>query len=288
MPRRRFTDSDSDDGGASSDDASQRPRGLSRATARSDRQCEFFCGELLELFWDSSCSGCWCAPVTMLLGVLAYVLTMPPGEHTPRESAAASRGRAFAAPVRRFGSSPRDGPVDLIFLWVNGSDPHHRRAMRQAREAKLLPYTPHASRFRDEGIFEYVLRSALGSAVMAQFRHVHLVTSGEIPSWLPSALGLPAGAWPSFVNATISAPLAPLLSLSSRAPPAAAAGAAAAGAAAAGAAAAGAAAAGAAAAGVAAAGGGEAGGEGPTAEERRFFVVPHREILREAEKVLPA
>ena len=68
--------------------------------------------------------------------------------------------------------------------------------MRQARAARLLPYTPHASRFRDEGIFEYALRSALGTAVMAQMRHVYLVSSGEVPSWLPSALGLAQGAWP--------------------------------------------------------------------------------------------
>ena len=167
MSQRRFADSDSDDGGASSDDASQPPRRLSRTAARSERQCECFCGELLELFWDS-CGMC-CVPVTVMLGVLVYVLTMPQGEQAAtRESDAVARIRASAAPVRRFGSSPWDGPVDLVFLWVNGSDPHHRQALRHARETKLLPYTPHASRFRDEGIFEYVLRSALGAAAMAE------------------------------------------------------------------------------------------------------------------------
>ena len=282
MSQRRLADGDSDDGGASSDDASQPPRRLSRINARSERQCECFCGELLELFWES-CGMC-CVPVTVLLGVLAYVLTMPPGEHAPRESAAVARGRASAAPVRRFGSSPLDGPVDLIFLWVNGSDPHHRQALQHAREAKLLPYAPHVSRFRDEGIFEYALRSALGAAVMTQIRHVHLVTSGEIPIWLPSALGITPGAWPSFTNATLSAPLAPLLNLSGRAPAAAAA--------------------------AGSEAGGEVGGEvgglggevgegggrggnrgggarrrggGAVEEERRFFVVPHCEILRDTE-----
>ena len=72
-----------------------------------------------------------------LLGMLGYVLVTPrEGGHAPRESAAMARARAAAAPVRRFGSSPWDGPVDLIFLWVNGSDPHHAQAMRQAREAR--------------------------------------------------------------------------------------------------------------------------------------------------------
>ena len=69
--------------------------------------------------------------------MLGYVLVTPrEGGHAPRESAAMARARASAAPVRRFGSSPWDGPVDLIFLWVNGSDPHHAQAMRQAREAR--------------------------------------------------------------------------------------------------------------------------------------------------------
>ena len=51
MPERRF-DSDSDDGGASSDDAWQPSRGPTRMGARTEPQCECFCGELLALLWD--------------------------------------------------------------------------------------------------------------------------------------------------------------------------------------------------------------------------------------------
>ena len=52
MPQRRF-DSDSDDGGASSDDAWQPSRGPTRMGARTEPQCECFCGELLALLWDA-------------------------------------------------------------------------------------------------------------------------------------------------------------------------------------------------------------------------------------------
>ena len=51
MHQRRF-DSDSDDGGASSDDAWQPSRGPRRMGARTEPQCECFCGELLALLWD--------------------------------------------------------------------------------------------------------------------------------------------------------------------------------------------------------------------------------------------
>ena len=51
MHQRRF-DSDSDDGGASSDDAWQPSRGPRRMGARTEPQFECFCGELLALLWD--------------------------------------------------------------------------------------------------------------------------------------------------------------------------------------------------------------------------------------------
>ena len=52
MPQRRF-DSDSEDGGASSDDAWQPSRGPTRMGARTEPQCECFCDELLALLWDA-------------------------------------------------------------------------------------------------------------------------------------------------------------------------------------------------------------------------------------------
>ena len=56
MPQRR-NDSDSEDGGASSDDAWQPSRGPTRMGARTEPQCECFCGELLALLWEA-CGVC--------------------------------------------------------------------------------------------------------------------------------------------------------------------------------------------------------------------------------------
>ena len=134
--------SDEADSDEASDEAELPPATLSSC-------CSFTeCEDLFELlFCEETCG--LCVPITMILLVIGYALIT---SVFSQETAAAMP--EHSAPARRFHSSPLTEPVDLVFLWVNGSDPRHRQNLQSALERKLLPYTPHSSRFRDEGIFE--------------------------------------------------------------------------------------------------------------------------------------
>ena len=104
-------------------------------------------------------------------------------------------------------------------MWVNGSDPVHDQALKRAQSSKLLQYRPHTSRFRDEGVFEYALRSLLRARrLMARVRHVYIVTAGEVPSWLPldgaaavDGTPLPARALRPPLRQPVAPPLRPLV-----------------------------------------------------------------------------
>ncbi len=106
--------------------------------------------------------------------------------------------------------------VDAVYLWVNGSQSEVQRSLLSAETRGLLPYRPHSSRFRDDGLLQYALRSLLtAERLVSSVRHVYLLTSGEIPSWLPADLraldGSPRGASPRFTEEMVWTPLAPLL-----------------------------------------------------------------------------
>ena len=76
--------------------------------------------------------------------------------------------------------------VDVVYTWVNGSQLEFSEALIDTKRAGRLPYDPHAARYRDDGLFQYSLLSLLQSeALMASVRHVYVVSSGEIPSFLP-------------------------------------------------------------------------------------------------------
>ena len=75
--------------------------------------------------------------------------------------------------------------VDVVYTWVNGSHPEVEKTLVAAMASKTLPYRPHASRFRDDGLFQYAIRSLLAAdGLTASVRHIYVVTSGEIPTWL--------------------------------------------------------------------------------------------------------
>ena len=151
------------------DEASDAEAAEGRRWVHTDEICDEMC--------DSTC----CNPAfTGPCGLLTLLLLIP----LWRVFAAASDGTRFPTSALR----PLDAPerVDVVYMWVNGSDPVHDEALKRAQSSKLLQYRPHTSRFRDEGIFEYALRSLLRARrLMARVRHVYIVTAGEVPSWLP-------------------------------------------------------------------------------------------------------
>ncbi len=85
-------------------------------------------------------------------------------------------------------STSESEAVDAVYLWVDGSDPDFQ-AQREAWAAKspggaeLNGCGP--NRFRDNGELRYSLRSLERNAPW--IRKVHLVTNGQVPSWLELA-----------------------------------------------------------------------------------------------------
>ncbi|WIA31114.1 hypothetical protein OEZ86_001138 [Tetradesmus obliquus] len=84
-----------------------------------------------------------------------------------------------------------DQLVDVVYLWVNGSDPLHQATLRQyAPNKDVYPGYPHIlessssqARFsadRDE--LRFSLRSL--AQHMPWFRHLYIVTNGQVPAWL--------------------------------------------------------------------------------------------------------
>ena len=79
--------------------------------------------------------------------------------------------------------------VDIVYLWVDGSDPVWRNKRSQAREAladseraQSAPYGDVEGRFRDNDELRYSLRAL--DRFFPQHGHVYIVTDGQVPAWL--------------------------------------------------------------------------------------------------------
>ena len=117
--------------------------------------------------------------------------------------------------------------VDVVYTYVNGSHPLVRFNLENARAQKRLPYNPHVARYRDDGLFEFALRSLLAAELVRSVRNVYIVTGGEIPSFLPAHELQPVGrqaiddrggnhSWSchvheSFTRTSLAMPLEPLI-----------------------------------------------------------------------------
>jgi hypothetical protein len=86
-------------------------------------------------------------------------------------------------------SGPAHDAVDIVYLWVDGSDPAWRRKRQQAQQ-QLAPdqsqdmavYGNVEGRFRDNGELRYSLRAL--ERFFPQHGHVYIVTDGQKPDWL--------------------------------------------------------------------------------------------------------
>ena len=86
-------------------------------------------------------------------------------------------------------------PVDIVYLWVDGSDPVWRRKRQAARDrlgaAQNQTLAAHGNvegRFRDNDELRYSLRAL--ERFFPQHGHVYIVTDGQTPAWLRSHPGL--------------------------------------------------------------------------------------------------
>jgi Stealth protein CR2, conserved region 2/Stealth protein CR1, conserved region 1/Stealth protein CR4, conserved region 4 len=84
--------------------------------------------------------------------------------------------------------------VDVVYLWVDGSDPLWQRNRSDAYDRwilqnpnELAKYGDTAGRYRDNGELRYNLRAL--ERFFPSVNHVYVVTAGQVPSWLrPSEL----------------------------------------------------------------------------------------------------
>lgn len=123
-----------------------------------------------------------------------------------------------------------NGPVDIVYLWVDGADPLWRARHRAAYDAwaakhpgQLALHGNVAGRYRDNGELRYNLRAL--ERFFPDHGHVYLVTDRQVPSWLCAGAGLtvidhrqlmPASALPLFDSAHIESYLHQLPGLAER------------------------------------------------------------------------
>jgi hypothetical protein len=102
-------------------------------------------------------------------------------------------------------------PVDVVYLWVDGSDAAWRLKRQQAMDAALdrsdvmAVYANVEGRFRDNDELRFSLRAL--ARFFPDHGHVYVVTDGQVPRWLKPSDGLtiidhadliPAGSLPTF------------------------------------------------------------------------------------------
>ena len=86
-------------------------------------------------------------------------------------------------------------PVDIVYLWVDGSDAAWRSKRQQARHAlnaeqrqQVPVYGDVEGRFRDNDELRYSLRAL--ERFFPQHGHIYIVTDGQVP--VPTGPGLGA------------------------------------------------------------------------------------------------
>jgi hypothetical protein len=123
-----------------------------------------------------------------------------------------------------------DVAVDIVYLWVDGSDPVWQGKRRRAY-ANWINHNPNelavfgnaAGRYRDNGELRFSLRAL--EKFFPQHGHVYIVTDGQAPHWLRRHSGvtlvdhkdlLPAGQGPVFDSGNIETYLHRIKGLSER------------------------------------------------------------------------
>lgn len=91
----------------------------------------------------------------------------------------AARGGGWGAELRARYDPNAVEPADVLFLWVNGTDPAHIAAYERATGRRMTAAA--MRRFRDYGTLRFGVRSV--EKFVPFMRRLHIVTSGQVPSW---------------------------------------------------------------------------------------------------------
>ena len=124
----------------------------------------------------------------------------------------------------------KEAQVDIVYLWVDGSDPLWRSKRARAgaslsphEQQKMAPYGNVEGRFRDNEELRYSLRAL--EKFFPDHGHIYLVTDGQSPKWLQSSPKLtlvdhrdliPAHSLPTFDSGNIESYIHRIPDLSER------------------------------------------------------------------------
>lgn len=70
-----------------------------------------------------------------------------------------------------------DAPIDVVYTWVNGSDPEHVK-LRNGFDPKTKGFDNSKVRYNDWGTLKYSIRSVRMNA--AWVRNIYIVTTGQV------------------------------------------------------------------------------------------------------------
>jgi len=123
-----------------------------------------------------------------------------------------------------------NSPIDIVYLWVDGSDPRwqmrrHRAFLRHTGNSQTTMgrYGNVQGRYRDNGELRFNLRAL--EHFFPRHGHVYIITDGQTPAWLKPGIGLtvvdhrdllPAAALPVFDSGHIESYLHHIPGLSER------------------------------------------------------------------------
>lgn len=122
-----------------------------------------------------------CILIINVLTILLVVLRSPSDDNTQKEQV--KLGPAVnAEEVKEYKvieNKPNSGrqictAVDVVYTWVNGTDPKHRKSMKEYGKVWDGGY-------REYGVLKYSIRTV--EKFMPWVRNIVIVTNGQVPSW---------------------------------------------------------------------------------------------------------
>ncbi|MGW0686935.1 stealth family protein [Streptomyces sp. NPDC002754] len=109
-----------------------------------------------------------------------------PGRHFTRLASVDTRPQPGEVPTRREFAEPLpddvDFPVDVVYTWVDGSDPQWQRRRAASVGEPYHPEAANAARYLSRDELRYSLRSL--HLYAPWIRNIFIVTDRQVPSWL--------------------------------------------------------------------------------------------------------
>ncbi|XP_076815410.1 N-acetylglucosamine-1-phosphotransferase subunits alpha/beta-like isoform X2 [Clavelina lepadiformis] len=116
---------------------------------------------------------------TCFLFAIIFVLFQITGQVLKLQS---SRQSTKAIKTNRSHKRKSSELYDLVYTWVNGSDPDFKTSLKTTLQQTIGYQTPRISEFQDYDQLKYSLRSV--TLHCSWIRNIYIVTNGQVPVWL--------------------------------------------------------------------------------------------------------